>query len=428
MSTTKQVSKDFFSSADRMSIAGLQKFLTETYLQMDPKFAPPLVIWGVPGCAKSAIIEQVFAKVDKGLKTVILSQIGALDTYGMPHVNDVSGSTEFTPTETFGRGKQHLFLDEMNNAAPSVQAAVQNLMSAKRMGNDDYSNVFIIAACNPPSTNSLASDLNHPIMSRCLHVIVDYVVDDFVNYAINIAEIHPAITAFHKQTEGSYLQAKFSMLNNRNYEIPEPSQNEPFPTPRSWSLASQFLQQMTGGGLKFVDWQLLRATIQGCVGIGAAEKFAQTYAYMNQIPDASLVFSGKITAEETKVKNTVLQYITMFAVMNYCINRIVEADSKNIKFDLNTVKDKSKSKAYELVSGIHRSIVFLGDACAAELAQTATNPIWSRMQSAQNLSPEFVSALYKGIDPEKGLTRESIIKYARKDANNRSELQKSLGE
>jgi MoxR-like ATPase len=107
---------------------------------------------------KSEIINAAFKQVNpgnRGLKTVILSQIGALDTYGMPHIND-AGTTEFTPTATFGRGQKHLFLDEMNNATPLVQGAVQNLLSAKVMGDDSYQDVFLIAACNPPSTNSLA--------------------------------------------------------------------------------------------------------------------------------------------------------------------------------------------------------------------------------------------------------------------------------
>lgn len=430
MANKTQVSKDFFTQADRMSLTTFEKFLTEVYLRLDPRTAPPLIVWGCPGVGKSEIINAAFKQVNpgnRGLKTVILSQIGALDTYGMPHIND-AGTTEFTPTATFGRGQKHLFLDEMNNATPLVQGAVQNLLSAKVMGDDSYQDVFLIAACNPPSTNSLANDLNHPIMSRCMHIVMDYEVADFENFAMNIYPIHPAITAFHKQSEGTCLQAKFTLLANKNLEVPEPAQNEPFPTPRSWKIASDMLYALTKNGTTIPDWEMLRASIQGCVGIIAAEKFSQTYAYMNQIPDIKAIWEGKKVNCERLKNSTVVQYITMYSVINYAVARMVEASAQKIRFDLKSVKDRTTTDCYKLIAGVHRSIVFLGDHTTPELAQTALSSVWGRAITIENIGTRLTSELLQGVDPANGLTRESIIKYSRQENHNHAALQKALGQ
>ena len=246
--------------------------------------------------------EQVFANCEKKLKTVILSQIGPLDTNGLPHIEkdeDSKDITRMSPTDMFGRGKHHLFLDELNNCAPSTLAAVQNLLSSKFIGGDDYRDVHVVAACNPPSTNSLANDLNFPTISRCFNIVLDYTLDDFINYAMMTGSIHPAITAFHKKTSGRFLQAKWSIYPGSAYEVPEPMPNEPFPCPRSWTIASCGIKALSGAKVNsVVDYSLLKPLVEGAVGIAAAEQFATTYAYMNRIPDVEKIFDGTITAKK----------------------------------------------------------------------------------------------------------------------------------
>lgn len=422
MAKTTEARKDFFTSATRMTLAQLKSFFENVLLKMDPKKARPVIIWGAPGVAKSSILEQIFLPSEKGLKTVILSQISALDSNGMPNINDF-GSTEFTPTETFGRGKFNLFLDELNNAQGTTLACIQNLLSSRQMGGDDYSNVYIVAACNPPSTNNLAQDLNQPTVSRCLNIVLDYTVEDFVNYALETGTIHPAITAFHKKTSGQYLQASWDYLVSSNYSVPEPSQNEPYPCPRSWSMASDFMFALGGGKASgTVSYEMLRPVIEGTVGITAATAFAQTYAYMTKIPDIEAIFDGKNDAEKNPLSDEVaVHYITMMGVVNYCINQIEEAKRANVQARF----DNADGKGFKLLAGLHRSIRFLGQAASSEIATMAAGSVVTKVRAT--LTENFIGQLFRGIDPKKGLTRDDFVKWSRQNADSRETIDSQIG-
>ena len=426
MAKNQTLSKDFFSNATRMTLAQVEQFLTNVVLNTNPRDLAPIILWGAPGIAKSAIIEQVFGKSDKGLKTVILSQIGPLDSNGLPHITqDEHGDlTSFSQTDTFGRGRYHLFLDELNNAAPSTLASAQNLLSSKFMGGNSFEDVHIIAACNPPSTNSLANDLNYPTISRCINIVIDYTLDDFINYAMMSGKVHPAITAFHKKTSGRYLQCKWSIYPGTSYEVAEPMANEPFPCPRSWTLASNAVHALGGAKANaVVDYSLLKPLVEGAVGIQAASEFATTYAYMNRIPDVTKIFSGEIDAKKNKLEdNIAVQFLTMMSCINHCIANINDA----IKKGTTARVDSDKSPAYVLIAGMHYCIRFMGQAAAPELATMTLQAITRSMREGK-MSPEFMQKLLAGIDKTKGLTRDDIIQYSRTTSTNQLDVQSSIG-
>ena len=434
MAKAETISKDFFATATRMSLSRLQDFLLKVVLKMDPAVCPPIIIWGTPGIAKTAIIEKVFGNHEKGLVTAICSQLGALDSNGLPHIEDVpleggigsSAETRFTPTNIFGRGRKNLFLDELNNSSPSMMAALQNLLSAKKIGGDDYSGVYIVAACNPPSTNSLANDLNHPTISRCINVILDYTLDDFMNYAISSGDIHPAIVTFMKKTSGQYLQAKWDVLKNNahGYQVPEPSANEPYPCPRSWRLASEFLNTMAKNG--GVEYSLLQPIVEGCVGVTSASQFATTYAYMNRLPDIEAAFSGKLLAKDIKIKGEVaVEYLTAFACISYAAAQIDQAKHDGVKCIMPKTKDDKRTTAWHLIAGLHRIIQFVTQSCSPELAQMIVKSITDRI----NVLPEsFGIALYGDPDVDAGLTRvKTFQKLSTAVSNNANAIQTSIG-
>lgn len=433
MAKAETISKDFFSTATRMSLSRLKEFLQKVVLKMDPATCPPIIIWGTPGIAKTAIIEDVFGKHENGLVTAICSQLGALDSNGLPHIENIplteGGSTtetRFTPTNIFGRGKANLFLDELNNSSPSMMAALQNLLSAKKIGGDDYSKVYIVAACNPPSTNSLANDLNHPTISRCINVILDYTLDDFMNYAITSGDIHPAIVTFHKKTSGQYLQAKWDVLKNNThgYQTPEPSANEPYPCPRSWRLASDFLNTMARNG--GVEYSLLQPIVEGCVGVTSASQFATTYAYMNRLPDIEAAYEGKLLAKDVKIKGEVaVEYLTAFACISYASAQIDKAKAEGMKCILPKNKEDKRTAAWHLIAGLHRMIQFVMQSCSPELAQMIVKAVTDRITV---LPERFSVELYGDPDPDNGLTRsKTFAKMASQVSQNANSIQASIG-
>ena len=430
---TESINKDFFSTATRMSLSRLKSFLQNIVLKGDTATCPPIIIWGTPGIAKTAIIEEVFGKHEKGLITAICSQLGPLDSNGLPHIENVplpeggsTAETRFTPTDVFGRGKKNLFLDELNNSSPSMMAALQNLLSAKRIGGDDYSGVYIVAACNPPSTNSLANDINHPTISRCINIILDYTLDDFMSYAVSSGTIHPAVVTFHKKTSGQYLQAKWDVLKNNahGYQVPEPSANEPYPCPRSWSIASNFLNLMAKNG--GVEYSMLQPIVEGCVGVLAASQFATTYAYMTKLPDIEAAFDGKLFAKDIKIKGEVaVEYLTAFACISYAAHQIDKAKADGIKCIMPKSKEDKKTAAWHLIAVLHRMIQFVDQSCSPELAQMISKAVTERI----NVLPEkFSVELYSDPDPEAGLTRvKTFQKMASRVAVNANSIQNSIG-
>ncbi len=426
----ERLSKDFFSTATRMSLAQFENFLRNILIHTDPKKFAPVIVWGAPGVAKSCIIDQVFSSCELPLKTIILSQIGPLDTNGLPHIEKDTREghegeiTKMSPTDVFGRGKSHVFLDELNNSAPSTLAAVQNLFSAKTIGGDDFSNVHIIAACNPASTNSLVNDLNFPTVSRCIHIVLDYTLDDFINYAMMVGTIHPAITAFHKKTSGRFLQSKWSIYPGSAYEVPEPMPNEPFPCPRAWENASRAINALSGAKINnVVDYSILKPLMEGAVGIQAASEFATTYAYMNRLPDIEKIFDGTLKAKKSALEdNVAIQFLTMMSCINHCISNINIAISKGVTARV----DGKNSPAYKLLAGIHYSVRYMGEATSEEFATMTLQSI-SRAIRESKLSTEFMNKLLGGVDKDAGLTREDIIKYARATASNQSEIQQNIG-
>ena len=434
MAKAETISKDFFSTATRMSLSRLQDFLQKVVLKMDPAVCPPIIIWGTPGIAKTAIIEKVFGNHEKGLVTAICSQLGALDSNGLPHIENVpnsdgvgsSAETRFTPTNIFGRGKKNLFLDELNNSSPSMMAALQNLLSAKTIGGDDYRGVYVVAACNPPSTNSLANDLNHPTISRCINVILDYTQDDFMNYAVSSGDIHPAVVAFMKKTSGQYLQAKWDVLKNNahGYQVPEPTANEPYPCPRSWRLASDFLNTMAKNG--GVEYSLLQPIVEGCVGVMAASQFATTYAYMTRLPDIEAVYEGKLLAKDVHFKGEVaVEYLTAFACISYASAMIDKAKADGVKCIMPKQPEDKKTPAWHLVAGLHRVIQFVMASCSPELAQMIVKAVTSRISV---LPESFSVALYSDPDPANGLTRvKTFAKMAAQVSSNANAIQASIG-
>lgn len=435
MAKNEILSKDFFNNASKMTLSQYATFLKNVVLNTDPRKLAPIIVWSAPGCAKSVLTEEIVGASERGLKTVILSQIGPLDCVGLAHIekdDNRKDMTKFTPTDTFGRGKHHLFLDELNNSAPSTLAAVQNLLSAKKMGEDDYSDVHIICACNPPSTNSLANDLNFPTISRCINIVLDYTLDDYVNYAMASGTQHPSIVAFHKKTSGRFLQAKWSIYPGSAYEVPEPMANEPFPCPRSFSLASNAIYALSGAKVNnIVDYTLLKPLIEGAVGIQAASEFATTYAYMNRIPDIEAIFSGELKAKEHKLEDTVaVQFLTMMSCINHGISKINEAAKEGVTSRI----DSNKSEAYKLLSGIHYCVRFMGEAASSELATMALMSLVNTLRESK-LSQDFISKLLNGVG--KGATatnkldgtllREDIIRYSKSSSISQLNVSEAIG-
>lgn len=148
---------------DDVSAPELKKELT--YHFKNPESGRPLLIWGAPGIGKTSIVKS-FGLEDMGVPVieVILSLMEPTDVAGLPGAEadkkygDVKRSVNYLPMIwPLDNGPDDkggiIFLDEINRAHPSVQAAMLKVVLDREIAGANYkipSKWLILAAANRP--------------------------------------------------------------------------------------------------------------------------------------------------------------------------------------------------------------------------------------------------------------------------------------
>ena len=155
----------------------------ELYKQLEIllKSDVPVFIHGSPGIGKSNL----------ELVDVRLSQLDAVDLRGIPTIfnnETVWMSPVFLPKDKNSSGI--LFLDELNSASLSVQAAIYQLVLDRRIGEYELpKNWKIVCAGNKINDKGIVFKLPSPLVNRMVHLLLEAKYDDFKNWAI-LNDIH----------------------------------------------------------------------------------------------------------------------------------------------------------------------------------------------------------------------------------------------
>src|SRR4051812_42503525 len=99
----------------------------------------PAHLWGAPGVGKSDVVRQIAKRMSLPIIEFRASLRDAVDLRGLPLVDAVSGTSRWLPPSELPNAKRDgergiLFLDELNVAPQSVQAACYGLVLDKRLG------------------------------------------------------------------------------------------------------------------------------------------------------------------------------------------------------------------------------------------------------------------------------------------------------
>lgn len=162
-----------------------------------------VMLSGSPGIGKSHIVHQI-AKAH-GLKVIDLrlAQCDPCDLMGFPMIDGEKAS--YKPMDTFpieedpipkGYNGWLLFMDELNSAAPAVQAASYKIILDRMVGNHKlHKNVAIVAAGNLETDNAIVQPMSTALQSRMAHL--ELVVDskEWVDWASS-NEIDYRITSY----------------------------------------------------------------------------------------------------------------------------------------------------------------------------------------------------------------------------------------
>ena len=259
------------------------------------KVKRPVFLWGPPGIGKSDVIAGLTEELGGYMIDLRLGQMEPTDIRGIPFFNKNNEKMDWAPPIDLPDeelASQYpivvLFLDEMNSAAPAVQAAGYQLILNRRIGKYKLpDNVVIVAAGNRESDKGVTYRMPSPLANRFVHLEVRSDFDSWFQWAVN--------NQIHKDVVGYIGFAKQDLM-----EFDPKSASRAFATPRSWSFVSQFLDDEDATDAELTD------LIAGTVGEGLAVKFMAHRKVASKMPNPTDVLAGKI--KELKVKEISAMY------------------------------------------------------------------------------------------------------------------------
>ena len=274
----------------------------------------PTFLWGAPGIGKSSIIKQIARDVGIECIDLRLSLMDPTDLKGIPFYEKDSHTALWAPPSFLPReGEGILFLDELNSAAPAVQASAYQLILDRRVGEYELPEGWaIVAAGNREGDRGVVYRLPSPLANRFVHIEMEVNSEDWRQWAIK-AGIDSRVIAY------------ISFKNEALFGF-EPLKNErSFATPRSWEAVHKILSST-------LSKTLWLEAISGAIGYDNGVDFLGFLKVMDQLPDVDAILRG----EEMEVSEDIS---TLYALSSALVSRVLahpsdEAISNLLRYTL----------------------------------------------------------------------------------------------
>lgn len=252
----------------------------------------PVILWGPPGQGKTSVIRSIADLQGRHLEILLASIREPQDFAGLPSV--VDGRVTLIAPDWARRladdGNGILFMDEVNTAPPSVQAALLRV-SLDRVAGDCHlgDGTSIAAAANPPEQAADGWDLAPPLANRFCHLNWELPPDvvrsgfsgRWPHFELSMPSDHSvqeAVTRERVRVSG-FLTTRPDLTT----ALPDTAaeQGRAYPTPRSWEMAATLSAwasaTLSSDGVR-------RLLVRGCVGPGASAEYL-TYRDNLDLPD-----------------------------------------------------------------------------------------------------------------------------------------------
>jgi hypothetical protein len=259
----------------------------------------PVFLWGPPGIGKSEVVAGITEDLGGLMIDLRLGQMDPTDIRGIPFYNKELGKMDWAPPIDLPdeeMAKQYplivLFLDEMNSAAPAVQAAAYQLVLNRRVGKYRLpDNVVMVAAGNRESDKGVTYRMPTPLSNRFVHLEMKVDFPAWQEWAVN--------HKIHKDVVGYLTFAKQDL-----YDFDAKSSSRAFATPRSWFFVSELLADEDLDDVTATD------LIAGTVGEGLAVKFMAHRKISGRLPRPEDILSGKTKDLDVKEVSAMYSLVT----------------------------------------------------------------------------------------------------------------------
>jgi len=267
----------------------------------------PTFIWGSPGIGKSSIVQQIAKEKNIEFIDLRLSLLDPTDLKGIPFFDSntkeaIWAEPNFLPKDRNSEGI--LFLDEMNTAPPSVQAAAYQLILDRKIGEYELPPKWaIVAAGNRASDRGVIYRMPSPLLNRFVHLELEVSFEDWKHWAYSYG-INPLIIAFLE-----YDTTKLFTFNPQE-------EQEAFATPRSWEYIDRILASN-------MPKETLLEVIKGTIG-EAGVAFVNFLKIKDELPQIEDILNNKEIKLPSKAQ-------ALFALNSFLVSKAKSASQKELE-------------------------------------------------------------------------------------------------
>jgi hypothetical protein len=276
----------------------------------------PIFLWGPPGIGKSELVQSITDEMKGHMIDLRLGQMDPTDIRGIPFYNKDNGLMDWAPPIDLPSKELAakypivvLFFDEMNSAAPSVQAAAYQLVLNRRIGKYELpDNVVIVAAGNREGDKGVTYRMPSPLSNRFVHIEMRVDFESWQKWAVT--------NNVHQDVVGYVSFAKQDL-----FDFDPKSSSRAFATPRSWTFVSDLLGDE-------LDTNTETDLVSGTVGDGTAVKFMAHRKIASQMPNPTDILNGKV--KDLAIKEISAMY-SLTVSMCYELKAMHESKDKDDK-------------------------------------------------------------------------------------------------